>query len=453
MTPNLDQPQNQIKRTLKLYSPHSGQLQVHQSKTRFNIVCFGRQSGKTTFGINKISDKAWKGPRQGVYWYILQTYDAAQVAFNRMFNFYLQAPEAFAKPPNKSDLSIQFRHGPTITYKSGKNYEDLRVETLDGVVIDEYRQQHPDLWPMVIRPMLAAKGGWADILSTPNGFEHFYDLFEKAKTDQEWSTFHAPSTVAPWWTEKEIESARSTMSEAEFAQEILAEFRDLTSGKAYLTFGDHNILPTSPFCRDGSLVHPSLPVVVGLDFNVSPMAWCLGQHRNGDFYFFDEIFLERSHTPEAAKELIYRLSNMRNSGLLKSYPQVLIAGDSTGSATKTSSAGQSDYDILQRMLTEAGFTWSNVTPTVNPHVKDRVNTVNSKCRAADGSVHLWVNPKCKYTIKDFQRVTWKEGANAILDQVKDKMLTHMSDAVGYPVCALAPITSSMPVGTLKVIYR
>lgn len=430
---------------LNLYEPHAGQVPIHASQTRFNIVCFGRQSGKTTCGLNRAMDRAWCGPPDGIYWYVLQTYDAARVAFRRMFSAYMASPEAFERKPNESDLYCRFKHGPTIAFKSGKNFEDLRVETLNGVVIDEYRQQDPRLWPMVIRPMLSAKQGWADILSTPNGYEHFYDLFEAAKGDPEWSTFHAPSTVAPWWTTEEVASARRTMSEAEFAQEIMAEFRDLHAGKAYYAFGAHNVRDTNPFCTDGGLISPHLPIVVGLDFNVGHMRWVLGQHRIGSFYWFGEIAIDNTNTAQCAAELVERVRGHR--------PGVVLIGDATGNSRHTS-ASESDYVIICQALDRAGIRWENLTPAANPPVRERVNTVNAKLRAADGTITMWMHPSlCKSLKRDMDRVSWKQGAQTMLDQDKDRSLTHASDAMGYPVYVLAPMDLGNTIGSLRVIRR
>jgi hypothetical protein len=400
--------------------------------------------------LNKIADKAWIGPREGIYWYVLQTWEAAQVAFKRMMRFYLSAPSAFAKKPNESDFSCQFYHGPIISFKSGKNYQDLRIETLNGVVIDEYRQQPPDLWPLVIRPMLAHKNGWADILSTPNGYEHFYDLFNAAKLDPEWATFHAPSTVAPWWTPKEVESARNSMSEDQFAQEILAEFREMGAGKVYLGHGQHNWREICPFSLDGSandpnvLYAPFLPIVVGMDFNVNLICWELGQQRGNDWWWFDEIALKGSHTQEAVQVLISRVRGHK--------PGIILVGDATGKANKTSAVGQTDYTIIHKALRDAQIRFEDRTTDSNPPVKDRVNAINARLKAADGSVHLWYHRKnCHYLGRDFDRVSWKENANgAILDQTKDKELTHASDAAGYPVFTLGTEMQN-EVGVMRIL--
>lgn len=365
-----------------------------------------------------------------------------------------QAPELLRHKPNESEKFIPYINGATVFYKSGEVFENLRAETLDGCIIDEYRQQRPELFSRIIRPMLTRRNGWLDAFSTPNGFDHFYDLAEMAKGNPEWGFFHAPSTECWWWTPEEIASVRSTMTEAEFAQEVLAEFRDLKAGRAYPNYGEHNRRRTNPFTRDLGIVASHLPVLLSPDFNINPMAWSLGQQNGQSFYYFDEIWLPNSNTPEASKELVQRLLVLRDAGLLKGKPQVVVCGDATSKSRQRAAAGKSDYDIMLAALREAGITFDNRTPDSNPNVKDRVNNFNVKCRAADGSVHFWLHPDfCKKLDRDLTRVVWKPGASFTLDQTTDPTLTHASDGPGYSMHELSPIPDIRPVGKLRVLLR
>lgn len=431
------------------------QKRISESTVRFNVAAWGRQSGKTTFGIDKMTYRPLQGRPGGIYWYVLQTNDAAEVAFNRHWEQLALAPQLLLKKPNESEKRITLLNGAQVLYKSGEVLENLRAETLDGAIIDEVRQQHRTLWPMIIRPMLSRRKAWCDFYSTPNGFDHFYDLAEFAKADKtgEWAFFHAPSTEAWWWTESEIASARASMTEDEFAQEILAEFRSIGSGKAYKSEGTHNHATESPFCGDGALVSPYLPVIVGLDFNVNPMAWTLGQNRGPSFYFFDEINVKNTNTSECAPELVGRLKSLKDAGRLGGRPQVRLIGDATGKSRNTK-ATESDYAIITNALDAAGITWENLTPESNPPVKERVNTVNTHLKAADGRVHLFYHPElCPKLRRDLERVSWKAGAQFMLDQTTDTTLTHQSDGVGYVVAVLSPIEALGSVGVARVIRR
>ena len=361
---------------------------------------------------------------------------------------FLPCPEALIGKPNQTGLRVSLSNGSTIRFVSGETLDNLKGETLHGAIIDETGTQKPELWPQVIRPMLSTTKGWCSFVGTPKGFNAFYDIAEYAKTHDQWEFFHAPSTCNPLFTKEEFDLARSQMSDAEFAQEILAEFRDLHDGSAYVNFSDSNCRDSSPFLN-GGLHHTYLPVYVFMDFNLSPMSWVLAQERSGDVYCFDEIFLKKSHTQEASAELIGRIKQLE----LVSKPKLILIGDATGKAGQRAAAGKSDYGILMEMLTDAGISYENKTPESNPLVKDRVNVMNSRLRAADGTHHLFINPKtCPNLKKDLQRVTWKKGASMTLDQTTDTSLTHTSDAVGYGVCVLHGMYEPKA-GGLSVTYK
>jgi hypothetical protein len=430
---------------LKLYKPHSAQLEFHNSNARYRIAAYGRQGGKSTACLNELISKAWNNPSTK-YWYVSPTYDQAKIQYRRLVGMFSTCWNVLLKK-NQTELRVKFINQSEIRFVSGEVFQNLRGETLNGCILDEVRELPPDLWTMVIRPMLTTTKGFACFVSTPNGYDAFYDLFEQAKlnVDGQWQHFHAPSTCNPLFTQEELEQAKREMGLAEFEQEILAEFRDIAAGKTYMNHGLYNQILFNPFCVGNKQVHPAYPIVVGMDFNVGSLAWTLGQQRGDDFYFFDEIWLENTHTQEAADELVERVKGHK--------PGVILCGDATGSARKTSASGETDYSIICQTLQKAGIPFRNITPDSNPSVKDRVNQVNAKLKSADGSTHLFYHPiKCKRLKKDFERVCWKPGASAILDQHRDPKLTHSSDSVGYPISELS--TQWRPrVGGVCVIQR
>lgn len=393
------------------------------------------------------------GRRNGIYWHILQTHTAAEVAFNRYLALFptLGRQHLWAKKPNESEKTVYLTGGRTVHFKSGHKLQDLRAETLDGAIIDECRQQQPELWTQVVRPMLGRYKGWCDFYSTPNGFDWVYDLYQAANDNPEWARFHAPSTEAWWWTPDEIISAQREMSEPVFAQEILAEFRSLTTGRVYYGFGDHNKREDCPFAP-GKLWSPYHSIVLGLDFNVSPMSWCMGQHSYGQFWWFDQVRFNDSNTDECSKALVEKIQVMKQQGF-RAPLDVIICGDASGNA-RTTKSNQSDYEILKAALKLANISFRNITPEANPSIRDRVNAVNAQCKSANGEVKLFVHPTyAKWVAHDLERVLWKEGSELALDPGKKRELTHMSDALGYPVYALAPIKAVREIGKTKLLQR
>lgn len=381
-------------------------------------------------------------------WFVSPTYDQALVQYLRVVSA-LSPHQGAVRNKNQTQLFIQFHNGSTIYFKSGEVLDNLRGTTLHFAIVDEVRDQHPELWPQVLRPMLTTTQGRAVFVSTPNGFDAFYDFFERARIEPKWQSFHAPSTCNPLFTQEEYEAAKNDMSEGEFDQEINANFRDLVQGKAYLNAGIHNQTTTHPFAMHGSKISPYLPIIIACDFNIDPCAWVLGQHKTDTWYFFDELWMRNTNTQEMTRALIDKIQTHYPNHK----PGFIVIGDATGKARQRAAAGESDYSILMGMLTEAGISVINETPESNPMVKDRVNTVNSKLKSADGTVRLFYNPiTCPNLKKDFERVVWKSGSQAVLDQVKDRLLTHATDAIGYPVCYYSQQWKPSP-GLLRVINR
>jgi phage terminase large subunit len=151
---------------------------------------------------------------------------------------------------------------------------------------------------------------------------------------------------------------------------------------------------------------------IGMDFNVQPMTAIIGHYVNKKFYIMSEAFLENSDTFKMSTHLIK--NGHKGSNI---YP------DSTGSNRKTS--GISDHQILKN----DGF---NIQFTRNPLVVDRVNNINRLLREE----RIIIDPSCRKLINDLEKVSWKDGS---LDQKTDKMITHISDALGYWCWALDPM--------------
>lgn len=151
---------------------------------------------------------------------------------------------------------------------------------------------------------------------------------------------------------------------------------------------------------------------VGLDFNVQPMSGIIFHYVNNKLYVFEEAFLENSDTYKMSAHLVK-----------KGHKGATIYPDSTGANRKTS--GISDHTILK----DDGFT---VNFTRNPLVIDRVNNVNRLLREG----RIIISPKCVKLINDLEKVSWKDGS---LDQKTDKMLTHISDGLGYACWSLSPL--------------
>ncbi len=274
-----------------------------------------------------------------------------------------------------------------------------------------------------------------------------------SKSNSDWESFQAPSSCNPIIPGSELEAARSVLSEDQYNQEYLAMFVEIGVGKVYKQHGPHNQRTENPFAVRGYDWSFYLPILVGLDFNVTPMCWALAQHRGGSIHVVDEIAIENTDTAQCATILVEKVLHFYSLMGEGPKPHVILIGDASGNARKTSAVGETDYSIIKKALKDADIRYEDLTPKENPGIKDRVNGVNSMLKAADGTIRLTYNPKkCVYLKRDFERVKWKKGTEGAFFDKSDPLLTHMSDGLGYIVCHYNQIFRERP-GRMRIISR
>lgn len=207
---------------------------------RFNVLNLHRRFGKTILCINHLIDKAFRCTRKNPqYAYIAPTYGSAKRVAWEYFKEYTKAFEDF-RTIHEGDLKITLHRKDkgdkiTIFLLGAENPDSVRGMYLDGVILDEYADMNPIIWSQVVRPALSDREGWAIFIGTPKGQNHFYDLYTMASDDNmdDWyaRTINAEeSGVIP---EKELRSARKTMTEDEYAQEYMCSFTAALVGAYY----------------------------------------------------------------------------------------------------------------------------------------------------------------------------------------------------------------------------
>src|SRR5260370_30693118 len=168
---------------------------------------------------------------------------------------------------------------------------------------------------------------------------------------------------------------------------------------------------------------PTLPLLWALDFNVDPMSSLIVQKEKEEIRVLDEIVLSRASTQDACEEFHTRFPNHQAG--------IVIYGDSTGDRRQT--CGMSDYKVIQEFLIRNGYKHHQFqVPAQNPLVRERLALVNGQLLSKYESVQLFVDPRCKELVKDFEEVTYKPDSG-VIDKEKDSKRTHLSDAIGYLV--------------------
>lgn len=389
----------------QLYESLTGpQRAVWDSPERFKLLCSGRRFGKTYLCIARLI--AWGIEHPGsLNWYVTQNYKSAKQIAWRQLRTMIPA-EMFAKK-NEAELSVELTNGSVIALKGAENADALRGVSLSSLIVDEAAYVKQEAWEMVLRPALSDQGGPAWFITTPAGLNWFHDLWEAAQEQDDWQTFSFTTVEGGNVPPEEVAAAKRTLDERTFRQEYLASFETLT-GRVYPDFSDDNI--TTDVADTGG------DILWGTDFNVSVMAGVLASRVGDTIHIWDEVTVKQSNTDEVCAMLQQRFPNRR----IVAYP------DPTGSARKTSAAGETDHGIIRK------YGFQCISPRHPWAVKDKINATNWLCRNAAGQIRLFIHPRCKHTIKALKNVTYKEGAE---DYVIDKTagIEHWTDGLGYLV--------------------
>jgi phage FluMu gp28-like protein len=130
---------------------------------------------------------------------------------------------------NRSDLTIK-GFGSTISFFSGERPDNIRGNTFDYLIIDEFAFARPELWDEVLSATVLVKGKKVLFISTPKGKNHFYKMSLLPNYDARYKYIQFTSYDNPMIDAKDLDERRRSLPEHIFRQEYLAEFLDNAGG-------------------------------------------------------------------------------------------------------------------------------------------------------------------------------------------------------------------------------
>jgi len=392
---------------LTLYTPHPKQQEIHQSPARFKVLNWGRRTGKSVFAINHTLIQAMKIP--GRYWIVAPTYRQAK-------NIYWlevipqNIPREVIKKKNEQELTIHLINGSVIELKGADNQDSLRGAGIKGLILDEYAFMSPSVWETILRPTLVDSGGWSVFISTPKGFNRFYDLCEYADTHDNYFYSHATSYDNPHIPNQEIDDLKDDYEkkgrEDEFYQEYMAEFRKMT-GLVYKTF-DRKVHVVNPNEIPEHGTH-----ILGIDFGfTNPLAAVFVLvDKDDNWWVYDEVYATELVTEQAVNIIQTKMGNNRFSTIL---------GDSAAAQEISN--------------------FNNAGLPVKPCVKSKdsiisgIRQINDRLKTLEGTgkPKLFISSNCKNLIFEFESYHYpeeKEDRNAPEIPIKEN--DHALDALRY----------------------
>lgn len=403
---------------------HPIQRKIWFDKNRFKLWCAGRRTGKTTYAKEKLASSS--DISRGLFWYIGPTRGHAKELLWEELKFTYRY-YGFKYTKNEVDLTItRLRTQSRVSLKGGEKIDRLRGKGLNGALFDEFADINFKAWTECIRPALSDKRGWCDFLGTPKGFNHFYKMFNEAKTKDNWSAYQSRTIDSPIFQtpegKQELLEAMADLDERTYRQEYEASF-ETWGGRICYAFdrARHN----TDIDYD-----PNLAIYIGQDFNRTPMSSCLFQLVAGKMIQFGELFLMTSSTDEVCRVIKDK------------FPQAIFKGiimrpDATGKR-KTSNASRSDFEIIK----EHGFNID--VGNSNPSRLDRWTA----CNRGFEKDQVLINVKnCPKTVDDLESIVYKEGTCE--PDIKDPLKGHLFDAFGYNVYKQFPVIQIREAQTSK----
>ena len=391
---------------------HQTQKEVAKSNKNFRVVCCGRQWGKTTLSVFEMIAYAYAKKDRDVA-YIATTFDQARnIAWSMLKEF---SEPIWAKQPNESRLELSLRTQDKgisrISLRGWESVETSRGQQFDFLVLDEVAQmKHFEYnWEAVLAPTLRFRRGKALFLSTPLGYNFFFDLFKKGQEESKsWQSWKFTTYDNPHFPPDEIAQAKEDSSKEYFEQEYMALFRTRV-GLVYHEFDRlHHIAEMPDFepvyyikgC-DRGFRNPTAIPIIAVD-------------KDDVWYQEDEIYQAGMTNPQVAS-LVKQKSGTKLFEL-----------------STMDSADASDIKDLSDMGVD-------FTPVIKESGESRMSYVRWKIEKlserlkikANGKAGYYVDPACTNTIEEFEKYSYPEvKQEAEAKEAPVKVNDHMMDAIG-----------------------
>jgi phage terminase large subunit len=400
------------------YSPLASQRRFHESPARFKGFSGPIGCGKSQALCHEAIRLTFMNPgRMGLIG--APTYPMLRDATQRTL-FEILDSNRIRYEFNKAENYIVLRDSQSkIVFRSLDDFERLRGTNLAWFGVDELTYVAEQAWLRLegrLRdPKASRLCGFA--VWTPKGFDWVYERFVANRVDgydgiisKPFENRHLLDKIPDFY-----ERLRSSYDERFFQQEVLGEYVNMTAGRVYYPFERQKHVRDTEVDRSRALLW-------ALDFNVNPMCSLVAQKIGDTILVHDEIVLSRASTNDACEEFQRRFG-FHPAG-------IEVYGDASGAHLQT--AGTTDYEIITEFLRRNGYQHVMKVPRSNPPVRDRIALMNAAFENVVGQAHLYVNPRCKELIKDFEQVGYQPNT-AMIDKMSDPKRTHLSDALGYLV--------------------
>ena len=401
------------------------QIEVARDHHRFRIVCAGRRAGKSV--LSRLIVLKWALENKGLYWIVSPTY--RQGKQNHWRELQREIPIKWVAKKNEVELSIILKNGSIIELKGAENPDALRGVKLRGLVIDEIAsiRNWAWLWAEVLRATLTDYQAPAIFISTPKGFNHFYELYELGQKDEgsDYKSWRFESYDNPFIPKEEIDNAKKELTEDTFAQEYLADFRKYT-GLVYKEF-QREVNVISPFD-----IPERWTIYRGFDFgstNPTAILW-IAVDNDENWFIFDE-----HHETKKTIDFHAGVCNSKSN----KWRIEATYGDPSGAQWISEFAERGIY--ITPALKEASTSQQSWVRFGIEKIIEKLRIIPGKTNSLiksppEGLPSLFIFNTCVNTIREFETYRWKEKSVSQAQDlnepdIPEKANDHAMDALRY----------------------
>lgn len=340
------------------YRPHPGQQTVHRSRARHRVNAAGRRFGKSQVGGHELTPEVFRAylnkellKELGIrmeFWIVGPNYTDAEKEFRVVYNDLKRLKIPFDRPGTYNDsrsgnMQISLWEGSLIvSAKSAAHPESLVGEGLHGVVMAEAAKMKPSVWTKYVRPTLSDFIGWSLWNSTPEGKNHFYDMWALGQDpdNPDWESWRHPSWINDYvfrggvtddalkalkdperklsrndilamGIDEEIVSMYYDLGPLMFAQEVECSFTEYT-GRVYFDWDEETHVKTLEY-------NPGRPLYVATDYGFTNpnVALFIQTDVFDNVYVIGEYYMSHRTEDEFAKDILEdpRLGPMANAAV------------------------------------------------------------------------------------------------------------------------------------------
>lgn len=216
------------------YQPRDEFKDFHARRSRWSTIVAHRRCGKTVAVVSDIIEKATYNVRHAPRYAYVAPFlkQAKDIAWQYLKDY--SAP--YAPKINESGLFVELHalpNSPRITIYGADNPDSFRGLYLDGVALDEFGSMRGSIFEEILLPALIDRRGWAVFMGTPNGPNHFRDMWYKRVKDPTWFTSLLPVSKTKRIPEEDLEMMREMMDPEQYAQEMECSFEASVRGAIY----------------------------------------------------------------------------------------------------------------------------------------------------------------------------------------------------------------------------